>query len=234
MTSALPVEVEEKLKVYRSLQTGLNYYWWNFSCRTYFPYIYNLSAVDKLFIVICGDRHLISIILIVKIYRQYMGENSWHWVSSMKTLWSKGWEPQILLLNYVCIWLSRVQYIILIDFNVQELDLLPADSQVMKLVGPILITVDLEEARENVGKRLEFIEAEVHKIDAAIGLWWTETTLFVNYFTVTCDIVKYKKQLFSLLLSSCHLISTTHYFKLFGHDICNPTHTNVTFSDAKM
>ena len=61
-------------------------------------------------------------------------------------------------------------YIILIDFNVQELDLLPADSQVMKLVGPILITVDLEEARENVGKRLEFIEAEVHKIDAAIGL----------------------------------------------------------------
>lgn len=47
--------------------------------------------------------------------------------------------------------------------------MLPADSQVMKLVGPILITVDLEEARENVGKRLEFIEAEVHKIDSAIG-----------------------------------------------------------------
>ena len=48
--------------------------------------------------------------------------------------------------------------------------MLPPDSQVMKLVGPILITVDLEEARENVGKRLEFIEAEVHKIDAAIGI----------------------------------------------------------------
>jgi hypothetical protein len=29
--------------------------------------------------------------------------------------------------------------------------------------------VDLEEAKENIGKRLEFIEAEVEKIDTALG-----------------------------------------------------------------
>lgn len=46
----------------------------------------------------------------------------------------------------------------------------------MKLVGPILIPVELDEAKENVGKRLEFIESEVQKIEAAIGeldqKWW--------------------------------------------------------------
>jgi prefoldin beta subunit len=47
--------------------------------------------------------------------------------------------------------------------------LLAPKSKVYKLVGPILINVDLEEAKENVGKRLEFIEAEVHKVDASIG-----------------------------------------------------------------
>mmetsp|Transcript_22192 Transcript_22192/g.21419 ORF Transcript_22192/g.21419 Transcript_22192/m.21419 type:complete len:136 (+) Transcript_22192:50-457(+) len=51
-----------------------------------------------------------------------------------------------------------------------ELDLLVANSQVMKLVGPILIPVELEEAKENVGKRLEFIESEVAKIEAAIDV----------------------------------------------------------------
>lgn len=52
---------------------------------------------------------------------------------------------------------------------IQELDLLAPKSKVFKLVGPILLTVDLDEAKENVGKRLEFIEAEVHKVDASIG-----------------------------------------------------------------
>lgn len=47
--------------------------------------------------------------------------------------------------------------------------MLAPKSKVFKLVGPILLTVDLDEAKENVGKRLEFIEAEVHKVDATIG-----------------------------------------------------------------
>ena len=54
-------------------------------------------------------------------------------------------------------------------YQIQELDLLAPKSKVFKLVGPILLTVDLDEAKENVGKRLEFIEAEVHKVDASIG-----------------------------------------------------------------
>ena len=64
--------------------------------------------------------------------------------------------------------------------------MLPPDSQVMKLVGPILITVDLEEARENVGKRLEFIEAEVHKIDAAIGMRKIRILLIYGNFLFLC------------------------------------------------
>lgn len=52
-----------------------------------------------------------------------------------------------------------------------ELDLLSADaeSQVFKLIGPVLVSVELEGARDNVGKRLEFIESEIQKLDAAIA-----------------------------------------------------------------
>mmetsp|Transcript_108980 Transcript_108980/g.307155 ORF Transcript_108980/g.307155 Transcript_108980/m.307155 type:complete len:128 (+) Transcript_108980:23-406(+) len=49
-----------------------------------------------------------------------------------------------------------------------ELDLLDDDSKVFKLVGPVLMTVELEESKGNVGKRLEFIEAELKKIDSSI------------------------------------------------------------------
>jgi len=49
-----------------------------------------------------------------------------------------------------------------------ELDLLTEGSRVMKLVGPVLMSVELEEAKENVGKRLEFIEGEVQKLDSSI------------------------------------------------------------------
>lgn len=50
-----------------------------------------------------------------------------------------------------------------------ELDLLDADSKVFKLVGPVLMTVELEESKGNVSKRLEFIEAELKKIDSGIA-----------------------------------------------------------------
>ena len=49
-----------------------------------------------------------------------------------------------------------------------ELDLLAEGSRVMKLVGPVLMSVELEEAKENVAKRLEFIEGEVQKLDASM------------------------------------------------------------------
>lgn len=44
------------------------------------------------------------------------------------------------------------------------------DSKVYKLVGPVLMSVELEEAKENITKRLQFIESEVTKVERAIGI----------------------------------------------------------------
>jgi prefoldin beta subunit len=40
---------------------------------------------------------------------------------------------------------------------------------VYKLVGPVLMSVELGESKSNVAKRLEFIETELKKIDTAIA-----------------------------------------------------------------
>lgn len=50
-----------------------------------------------------------------------------------------------------------------------ELGMLPPTATVYKLVGPALLKVDLVDARENVNKRLEYIEAEMTKLDNQIG-----------------------------------------------------------------
>ena len=42
-----------------------------------------------------------------------------------------------------------------------ELDLLEADSNVFKLIGPVLVKQDLNEAKMNVDKRIDYIQAEV-------------------------------------------------------------------------
>uniref|UniRef100_UPI00358E8F29 prefoldin subunit 6 isoform X3 n=1 Tax=Myxine glutinosa TaxID=7769 RepID=UPI00358E8F29 len=42
----------------------------------------------------------------------------------------------------------------------EELDLLDETNTVYKLVGPVLVKQDLEEAKSTVGKRLEYITAE--------------------------------------------------------------------------
>ena len=50
-----------------------------------------------------------------------------------------------------------------------ELDMITdEDSKVYKLVGPLLVRVEHEEAKQNVKKRLEFIEGEVKKIEGLI------------------------------------------------------------------
>ena len=50
-----------------------------------------------------------------------------------------------------------------------ELDLLDsADSKVYKLVGPLLVRVDADEAKGNVDKRLEFIQNDVSKVEKLI------------------------------------------------------------------
>lgn len=44
-----------------------------------------------------------------------------------------------------------------------ELNLLKADNKVYKLYGPVLVKQDLEESRQNVGKRMEYIKKEVDR-----------------------------------------------------------------------
>eukprot|EP01040_Poterioochromonas_malhamensis_P007330 gene7330-7909_t len=50
-----------------------------------------------------------------------------------------------------------------------ELDLLDNSSKVYKLVGPLLMAVELEDSRQNVEKRLQLIESELKKIDNNIA-----------------------------------------------------------------
>jgi hypothetical protein len=47
---------------------------------------------------------------------------------------------------------------------------------VFKLVGPVLIRVELDEAKVNVSKRLEFIEGEMKKTDNQIAAKQGEQT----------------------------------------------------------
>ncbi len=44
----------------------------------------------------------------------------------------------------------------------QELELLDDDANVFKALGPVLVKQDLPGAKENVGKRLEFIRSEMY------------------------------------------------------------------------
>lgn len=51
----------------------------------------------------------------------------------------------------------------------QELDLMKGDSEVYKLIGPVLIKQDLEEAKQNVVKRMDYIKGELKRIDELIA-----------------------------------------------------------------
>ncbi|TYZ57393.1 hypothetical protein PybrP1_008349 [[Pythium] brassicae (nom. inval.)] len=52
----------------------------------------------------------------------------------------------------------------------KELDLLSDDAKVFKLIGPVLLKQDVDEAKANVNKRLEFINNELQKVNAKIDL----------------------------------------------------------------
>ena len=43
----------------------------------------------------------------------------------------------------------------------QELDVIEPDGNVYKLMGPVLVKQDLEEAKQTVLKRIEYITAEM-------------------------------------------------------------------------
>ena len=49
---------------------------------------------------------------------------------------------------------------------IEEFKLLDDDANVYKLVGPILAKKDLSDCKENVEKRLEFIEKEIVRLNA--------------------------------------------------------------------
>jgi chaperonin cofactor prefoldin len=50
----------------------------------------------------------------------------------------------------------------------KELKLLDEDANVFKLIGPALVKQDLVEAKSNVTKRLEYIQAEIDRIETNI------------------------------------------------------------------
>ena len=51
------------------------------------------------------------------------------------------------------------------DSVLTEFKMLDPDAKVYKLVGPILAKQDLEEARSNVTKRVEFLDKEVARLE---------------------------------------------------------------------
>ncbi|KAF3775125.1 Prefoldin subunit 6 [Nymphaea thermarum] len=65
----------------------------------------------------------------------------------------------------------RKQYTIQLGENelvLKELDLLNENSNVYKLIGPVLVKQDLAEANANVRKRIEYISAELKRLDGML------------------------------------------------------------------
>ncbi|KMZ65640.1 Prefoldin subunit [Zostera marina] len=66
----------------------------------------------------------------------------------------------------------RKQYTIQLGENelvIKELDLLGEDDDgVYKLIGPVLVKQDLAEAKANVRKRIEYIEAELNRLNGTL------------------------------------------------------------------
>ncbi|XP_061691538.1 prefoldin subunit 6 [Syngnathoides biaculeatus] len=50
----------------------------------------------------------------------------------------------------------------------EELDLLDSANTVYKLIGPVLVKQDLDEAKATVTKRLEYINGEIQRYDALL------------------------------------------------------------------
>ncbi|KAG8643662.1 hypothetical protein MANES_11G058500v8 [Manihot esculenta] len=54
------------------------------------------------------------------------------------------------------------------ELVLKELDLLDEDANVYKLIGPVLVKQDLAEANANVRKRIDYISAELKRLDATL------------------------------------------------------------------
>ncbi|KAI9121631.1 hypothetical protein K1719_008664 [Acacia pycnantha] len=65
----------------------------------------------------------------------------------------------------------RKKYTIQLGENelvLKELDLLEEGANIYKLIGPVLVKQDLAEANANVRKRIEYISAELKRLDATL------------------------------------------------------------------
>ncbi|TYI98052.1 hypothetical protein E1A91_D01G185300v1, partial [Gossypium mustelinum] len=65
----------------------------------------------------------------------------------------------------------RKKYTIQLGENelvLKELDLLNEDANVYKSIGPVLVKQDLAEANANVRKRIEYISAELKRLDGSL------------------------------------------------------------------
>ncbi|ERN20086.1 hypothetical protein AMTR_s00066p00019590 [Amborella trichopoda] len=65
----------------------------------------------------------------------------------------------------------RKQYTIQLGENelvLKELDLLNENANIYKLIGPVLVRQDLAEANANVRKRIEYISAELKRLDGTL------------------------------------------------------------------
>uniref|UniRef100_A0A0E0NCC8 Prefoldin subunit 6 n=1 Tax=Oryza rufipogon TaxID=4529 RepID=A0A0E0NCC8_ORYRU len=62
----------------------------------------------------------------------------------------------------------RKQYTIQVGENELELELVNDEANVYKLIGPVLVKQDLAEAKANVKKRIEYISAELKRMDRAL------------------------------------------------------------------
>lgn len=50
----------------------------------------------------------------------------------------------------------------------KEFDLITSDSQIYKLVGPLLMKQEQSEAKANVAKRLDYINGEIGRVDVLL------------------------------------------------------------------
>ncbi|KAI8526042.1 hypothetical protein RHMOL_Rhmol13G0277800 [Rhododendron molle] len=65
----------------------------------------------------------------------------------------------------------RKKYTIQLGENelvLKELDFLNEDANVYKLIGPVLVKQDLAEANANVRKRIDYMSAELKRLDATL------------------------------------------------------------------
>ncbi|GMH26075.1 hypothetical protein Nepgr_027918 [Nepenthes gracilis] len=54
------------------------------------------------------------------------------------------------------------------ELVLKELELLKEDANVYKLIGPVLVKQDLAEANANVRKRIDYISAELKRLDGTL------------------------------------------------------------------